>query len=299
MNDSRYGRTSIWTKDADAAVHRRARRDRHLVHEPLRLPRSRARVDGRQGLRPRLHAVASWPRGLHAPEIVPPEAELGGSLGAPGKTQVHRIARMGRRQRRRHRHRRDHRDRHASSSATLSTSNCRRSARASRAAHRGGRIHQGRRRGLRAGGGRDRRCQRRSLEGARASEPGALRQGGSSRSRSPTAPSSTASSRATPTRNRPACDQPRRAPRQGRLRPPASRGRRGRAARNAGCARRAFARRAGARGGSARHPIKAARARRSEGPRPRRSPKSARTPRATSYGAASSAWAITARIRRR
>ena len=36
---------------------RRARRHRHLVHEPLRLSRSGARLDRREGLRPRLHAV--------------------------------------------------------------------------------------------------------------------------------------------------------------------------------------------------------------------------------------------------
>ena len=56
MNDSRYGLTaSIWSSDADAAVaDGRPRRDRHLVPEPLRLSRSGAGVDRRQGFRPRL-----------------------------------------------------------------------------------------------------------------------------------------------------------------------------------------------------------------------------------------------------
>ena len=60
MNDSHYGLTAaIWTSDEDAALsHRRPRRDRHLVHEPLRLSRSGAGLDRRQGFGPRLHAVA-------------------------------------------------------------------------------------------------------------------------------------------------------------------------------------------------------------------------------------------------
>ena len=57
------------------AAHRRPRRDRHLVHEPLRLPRSRPRLDRRQGLRPRLHAVEARARDLHPPEVVPPAAQ--------------------------------------------------------------------------------------------------------------------------------------------------------------------------------------------------------------------------------
>ena len=59
MNDSDFGLTAaIWTSDEEAALaHRRPRRDRHLVHEPLRLPRPGAGVDRRQGFRARLHAV--------------------------------------------------------------------------------------------------------------------------------------------------------------------------------------------------------------------------------------------------
>ena len=73
MNDSRYGLTaSIWTRTGRRAAHRRARRDRHLVHEPLRLPRSGAGLDRRQGLRPRLHAVEAGHRGLHPAEVIPP-----------------------------------------------------------------------------------------------------------------------------------------------------------------------------------------------------------------------------------
>ena len=43
MNDSAFGLTAaIWTADEEAALaHRRPRRHRHLVHEPLRLSRSR------------------------------------------------------------------------------------------------------------------------------------------------------------------------------------------------------------------------------------------------------------------
>ena len=51
MNDSDFGLTAaIWTEDADAALALGpAREHRHLVHEPLRLPRSRAGVGGREG----------------------------------------------------------------------------------------------------------------------------------------------------------------------------------------------------------------------------------------------------------
>ena len=60
MNDSPYGLTAaIWTADVDAAeAHRRRGRDRHRLHEPLRLSRSRPRLDRRQGDRPRRDAFA-------------------------------------------------------------------------------------------------------------------------------------------------------------------------------------------------------------------------------------------------
>jgi acyl-CoA reductase-like NAD-dependent aldehyde dehydrogenase len=53
MNDSPYGLTaSIWTQDTRARRRRSATgRDRHGVHEPLRLSRSGAGVDRRQGHR--------------------------------------------------------------------------------------------------------------------------------------------------------------------------------------------------------------------------------------------------------
>ena len=53
MNDSPYGLTaSIWTADLDAAARIGARdRDRHGLREPLRLPRSGAGLDRRQGHR--------------------------------------------------------------------------------------------------------------------------------------------------------------------------------------------------------------------------------------------------------
>ena len=77
MNDSRYGLTaSIWTTrcrrgDPD----RRSRRDRHLVSEPVRLSRSGAGVDRRQGLRPWLLPVPARVRGPDPPEVVPPAFE--------------------------------------------------------------------------------------------------------------------------------------------------------------------------------------------------------------------------------
>ena len=60
MNDTAYGLTAaIWTarRRTPALCDRRSHRHRHLVHESLRLSRPGARVGGRQGLRPRLHAV--------------------------------------------------------------------------------------------------------------------------------------------------------------------------------------------------------------------------------------------------
>ena len=60
MNDSPYGLTaSIWTRDMDAAERIGARdRDRHRLHEPLRLSRSGPRLDRREGHRPRRDALA-------------------------------------------------------------------------------------------------------------------------------------------------------------------------------------------------------------------------------------------------
>ena len=73
MNDSAFGLTAaIWTADVDAAERdRRPRRDRHRVHEPLRLSRSRARLDRRQGFRPRRTLSRSASRS-HPPEILSP-----------------------------------------------------------------------------------------------------------------------------------------------------------------------------------------------------------------------------------
>ena len=53
MNDSPYGLTaSIWTaRHRACGGDRRPRRDRHRVHEPLRLSRSGAGLDRRQGHR--------------------------------------------------------------------------------------------------------------------------------------------------------------------------------------------------------------------------------------------------------
>ena len=54
--------------------YRGSHRDGNVVHEPLRLSRSRAGVDGGEGFRARLHALTARDRGLHAPEVVPPAA---------------------------------------------------------------------------------------------------------------------------------------------------------------------------------------------------------------------------------
>ena len=60
MNDSPYGLTAaIWTAGRRCGrAHRRRDRDRHGVHEPLRLSRSRPGLDGRQGHRPRHRPLA-------------------------------------------------------------------------------------------------------------------------------------------------------------------------------------------------------------------------------------------------
>ena len=59
MNDSDFGLTAaIWTADERRGARaRRAGRDRHVVHESLRLPRPGAGLGRRQGFGPRLHAV--------------------------------------------------------------------------------------------------------------------------------------------------------------------------------------------------------------------------------------------------
>jgi hypothetical protein len=55
------------------AGNRGARADRYLVHEPLRLPRSGARLDRRQGFGPRLHALACGLRAFDPAEVVSSE----------------------------------------------------------------------------------------------------------------------------------------------------------------------------------------------------------------------------------
>ena len=75
MNDSDFGLTAaIWTEDADAALALGQRvQHRHLVHEPLRLPGSRAGLGGREGFGPRLYAVGGRLRTPHAAEVIPHE----------------------------------------------------------------------------------------------------------------------------------------------------------------------------------------------------------------------------------
>ena len=78
MNDSPYGLTaSIWTRDMDAAERIGARdRDRHRLHEPLRLSRSGPCLDRREGHRPRRDALA---RGLRVADTAE-ELSLEGSM---------------------------------------------------------------------------------------------------------------------------------------------------------------------------------------------------------------------------
>ena len=75
MNDSPYGLTAaIWTQDVDAAAdHRPGDRDRHGVHEPLRLSRSGAHLDRGQGHRPRRHAIDARIRSVDQAQELSPE----------------------------------------------------------------------------------------------------------------------------------------------------------------------------------------------------------------------------------
>ena len=75
MNDSPYGLTAaIWTEDVAAAQSDR-RRDchRHGLHEPLRLSRSGADLDGRQGYGPRRYAVGCRIRSIDQTQELSPE----------------------------------------------------------------------------------------------------------------------------------------------------------------------------------------------------------------------------------
>ena len=70
MNDSPYGLTAaIWTRDEARAQRIGAQLETGTVfHEPLRLPRPGAGLDGGEGLRSGLHLVASWLRIPDTPE---------------------------------------------------------------------------------------------------------------------------------------------------------------------------------------------------------------------------------------
>jgi hypothetical protein len=78
MNDCQFGLTaSIWTADAaKGRTDRRPDRDRHRVHEPLRLSRPGPVLDRMQGHRPRGRAVHSRHTGADAPQILPPQKRL-------------------------------------------------------------------------------------------------------------------------------------------------------------------------------------------------------------------------------
>ena len=74
MNDSRYGLTaSVWTSDdASRACDRRAHRNRHVVHESLRLSGPGPRLGRGEGFRARLHLVAGRVRTPHPAQIISP-----------------------------------------------------------------------------------------------------------------------------------------------------------------------------------------------------------------------------------
>ena len=76
--DPPHERQSLWPDRGDldrgcgrGDPDRRSGRDRHLVHEPLRLPRPGARLDRGQGLWPRLLALTPPVRASHPAEVVP------------------------------------------------------------------------------------------------------------------------------------------------------------------------------------------------------------------------------------
>ena len=78
MNDSEFGLTAaIWTqRRRGGPADRRPARNRHRVHEPLRLPRPRAGLDRGEALRARRHALGARLRTPDATEVVSSSAGL-------------------------------------------------------------------------------------------------------------------------------------------------------------------------------------------------------------------------------